>query len=120
MNEMEDWVWFTKKGETVLMMEMEETHLINSIKLMEKVTDQVSETERVAWSVASGFQGEMAQYYADQECDKLSETAFNCMVMLQRLIEVAKFRKINFHDKQSATKTQVLGVRTGRLKRKGG
>lgn len=59
--------WRQKSG-VIPISEMTDRHLRNSIKLLERRhDDQVS----ASFGFASTLTGDMATYYADQECDRL-------------------------------------------------
>ena len=58
--------WRTKEGKKIPVSAMTDGHLLNSIALLERTYRGVMSR---SFSFAATLSGEMATYYADQECD---------------------------------------------------
>lgn len=92
-------VWTCKNGSKVRICDMSNSHLLNTIKLLYKTA---AKNRNYALCYVPDFQGEMAQYYAEQEWDSLNEMsdldfAFNNYPILENLIEDAERRKLDIN-----------------------
>lgn len=64
--------WTMRDGTTIKIEDMTDSHLLNSMKLLERsVKDMREGTEVQACGFLSSLQGEMASYYAEQDVDAL-------------------------------------------------
>jgi hypothetical protein len=73
---MTDATWTTKDGTVILIRDMEDRHLLNTLALLQRC----AEAERVRVSMAylcfAGPQGEMAQIAFERECDRVDESTW--------------------------------------------
>jgi len=68
-------LWTTKSGERIRICDMSDQHLNNTMALLERYASKMlSEERNAAYSVLASLQGEMAQYYCEQDIDRLEET----------------------------------------------
>lgn len=66
--------WTTKDKRSIPIKEMTDSHLANTIAYLERTAPASQEIERENAMIGYGMlQGEMAQYYAEQELDDLFE-----------------------------------------------
>lgn len=81
-------VWTTKDGQRIRIKDMTDTHLMNTIKMMErKVEEEVAD---IPYPV---FQGEMAQFYADQDYEAaIRMTPYDRFELYGDMIEEANRR----------------------------
>ena len=64
--------WTMRDGTTIKIEDMTDSHLLNSMKMLERnVKDMREDTEVQACGFLSSLQGEMASYYAEQDVDAL-------------------------------------------------
>ncbi len=73
--------WKTKDGKEVEVKYMTDQHLLNTQRYMQRRVKSMSE-ESVACAGCS-FQGDMAQYYQEQDLDRLTEAALNTVDVLK-------------------------------------
>ena len=71
---MKNKVWTTKDGQKILIEEMTDQHLLNTIAFLERVHQ---EEIAAAWSCLSTLRGEMAQFYCENDIDKLESEESN-------------------------------------------
>lgn len=62
--------WTCKDGRKIKIKDMSDSHLKNTIAMLERAHSSLIEN---AWAACSILQGEMASYYAEQEIDGLEE-----------------------------------------------
>ena len=60
--------WTQRDGTKIRICDMKDSHLINSIRMLDRMAE---ENLSVAYAGASMLQGEMASYYAEQEIHSL-------------------------------------------------
>lgn len=63
--------WTTKDGQRIRIKDMEDSHLLNTIRFLERTWEK---RKASMLSDFPCFNGEMAQYYAEQEWDRLADT----------------------------------------------
>ena len=91
------WMWRTKNGTILRMKDMSDSHLMNSIYLLERLGQDCYSQELIAmYSFESGLQGEMAQECMSQEIDNMEETDWMAMMpqIYFDLLIVAKGRRL--------------------------
>lgn len=87
-------IWTTSRGTKVKIRDMEDAHLVNTILMLRRRAQaQIHELTPPC------FQGEMAQYYADQEYDALmemdeDEAAQSCFEIYEDLMDECERRKL--------------------------
>lgn len=80
-------VWTTKEGKRIPISKMSDSHLLNTIKFLERKSDAFD-------IIPPMFQGEMAQYYADQEYDDAMEHRMEILGMVELMKVEANKRGI--------------------------
>lgn len=83
--------WKTKDDKVLELFEMELNHLINCKKLLEKQLEEVSS----ATAYPPVMQGEMAQYYAEQEYEICLEEEENLIKKIKEFKKEIKKRLTN-------------------------
>ena len=63
-------MWTMKSGEKIRIKDMSDSHLINTIRILKRV--HADDTANL-FAFASTLSGDMATYYADQDCDRMIE-----------------------------------------------
>lgn len=66
-------IWKTRDGREMDIKDMTDSHLHNTIEYISRKLKQNYEMERLAWGTFSTLQGDMALYYAEQDCNRISE-----------------------------------------------
>lgn len=68
-------IWQTRDGQRIRVKDMSDEHLINTIRMLHSNGAKMKRAHiAAAYSVASGLQGEMAQFYADRDIDRMEAT----------------------------------------------
>lgn len=68
--------WTTRDKRSIAIKDMEDSHLANTIAHLQRCAPSMQDDERECMMVGFGMlQGEMAQYYAEQELDETFEEA---------------------------------------------
>ena len=86
--------WKTNKGEVLFVDEMKDSHLLNAHRLVNEACVVLSQNVNVAYSMASTFQGEMAQFYADREIGRMEDTSTKVFSIRRVLAEEIKKRNL--------------------------
>lgn len=63
-------VWITKTGLKLRMHEIDDRHLLNIIRLLER---RRLRDVSLGYAVLSGLRGEMAQFYAERDIERLED-----------------------------------------------
>lgn len=75
-------LWKCKDGRTLRISDMETSHIINSMRMLERMHEQM------LWSMpAPCFQGEMAQMYAEQEFDAYMDSSVEDVFPIYKHLE---------------------------------
>lgn len=90
--------WTKKDGSKIRICDMEDSHIINTIKLLVKKSSQIQNEALMYYPC---FQGDMAQMCAEQEWDNLNEMhpedfALQEFPILEYLWEEADKRKLKY------------------------
>ena len=65
-------LWTTREKQKIRICDMSDSHLLNTIRMVKRVAiREKAEQTRLAWSFASMMHGDMASYFAEQECDSI-------------------------------------------------
>ena len=64
--------WTTKSGKKILIYEMTNPHLLNAIKMIERIREEKLDAVEDAYSFFGDCRGEMASYYAGHMADEAS------------------------------------------------
>lgn len=68
--------WTTKAGEKIAIRKMGDTHLLNTIKMIKRYAGVALQSEiSAAYSCLASLQGEMAQFYCEQDIDRMEQTS---------------------------------------------
>ena len=73
--------WKTKDGKEIEVKDMTDCHLLNTQRYMQRRVNSIQEESVACASMC--FQGEMAQYYQEQESYALVEQVFNTVDVLR-------------------------------------
>lgn len=84
--------WVTKDKRSIPIKEMTDAHLINSIAMVQRRLEEVSDAYDACYS--NGLQGEMASYYAEQEAAIQSGALLKLSTAEQALTLEVKRRQI--------------------------
>lgn len=93
----------TKDGERILVKKMSDTHLLNTIRMLHRNAEKFLAAETsAAWSVLGTLNGEMAQFYCEQDIDRLEETTsedflYESVITYPELVREADRRKLKFN-----------------------
>lgn len=69
-------IWKCKDGRKVRVCDMTDSHLLNTIAMLERNASALLAQEiSAAYSCLSMLQGEMATYYCERDIDRLEETS---------------------------------------------
>lgn len=63
-------MWKTKNGEKIRICDMSDSHLNNTIAMLERKAEDL---HNITLESYPNFQGEMAQYYAEQEWEQVAK-----------------------------------------------
>jgi len=79
-------IWITKDGRKIKVKDMEDSHLVNTIKML------IRKYKRELIHLRSNitfptFQGEMAQFYAERDYDYLTDLCLDNSYDIEELIE---------------------------------
>lgn len=75
-------LWKCKDGRTIRIADMETSHIINSMRMLERMHEQM------LWSMPDPcFQGEMAQMYAEQEFDAYMDSSVEDVFPIYKHLE---------------------------------
>lgn len=66
-------IWKTRDGRLMDIKEMTDSHLDNTINYVARRLKENYQYERLAWATLQFLRGEMAIYYAEQDCDRICE-----------------------------------------------
>lgn len=67
-------IWKTKTGDKIRICDMEDSHLLNTIRMLERVAKQVEiQKEREGYQILSCLQGEMAILSVENELERLDQ-----------------------------------------------
>ena len=86
-------VWTTKEGKEIDIVDITDSHLANIIKFLKK---KIEDFGTIPYPY---FQGEMAQYCAEQEYEQAEEHLEECHYMLKEMKKEQK-RRFNPHTKK--------------------
>lgn len=92
--------WKTKSGQVLKIKDMTDSHLLNTIRFLERAGEKQMQQEiAAAWSCLSSLQGEMATFYCEQDIDRLEETTLEDWLNMtnpkyNRLVAEAEKRKL--------------------------
>lgn len=68
--------WITKAGEEIQIEDMTDDHLRNARAMLERKQLESRQTLEEAWPAMLSFRGDMAQYYANQDIERLEAYSF--------------------------------------------
>ena len=69
-------IWTTKTGHRLRICDMDDSHLLNSIRLLRRTAKLHMEREiAAAYAVGSTLNGEMAQFYCDLDINRMENTS---------------------------------------------
>lgn len=91
--------WKTKDGKLIDVKDMTDCHLLNTQRYIQRRVKAIQE-ENVACAGIC-FQGEMAQYYQDQELNALMEQLFNTVDVLRYFDGEVEHRRLESLEKQN-------------------
>lgn len=96
--------WTTKNGEVIKIRDLTDSHLLNIINMLIRSAAARHQQEiSAAWSALAGTRGEMAEYYLEQDINRLEDMSpleflYN-QEGFEQLVAEAHFRKIQkFED----------------------
>lgn len=84
--------WTTKEGVKIRIKDMTDGHLVNTIRMLERV--HASNIEMAMWEYAT-VQGEMAQYYMEQAIDEMFKESCD-HPLYGDMVEEAEKRKLDW------------------------
>lgn len=84
--------WKTKDGKLIEVKDMTDNHLLNTQRYMQRRVKDIQEESSACAGMC--FQGEMAQYYQEQETDALVEQVLNAVDVLRYFNDELKHRKL--------------------------
>jgi len=68
-------IWTCKDGRKVRICDMTDSHLLNTIAMLERMAGmQLGMEISAAYSVLAGLQGDMATFYCEQDIERMEET----------------------------------------------
>lgn len=110
--EHDDTVWTTAEGDRIPIREMDDQHLTNTIRWMRRNQDRILARYRMSVPEYPMFNGEMAQYYAEQDWEYEVErreraTRLEDIPAYNNLIDEAGRRRWNT---MPSVQTKVVGV----------
>ena len=82
--------WQTQSGKVLKVKEMTDSHLLNTQRFMQRKVVSISRETAACASIC--FQGEMAQYYQDQDLKRLTDDEFAAIDVLRGLNDEVKER----------------------------
>lgn len=69
-------IWVTKDKQRIRICDMTDSHLRNAIAMLErKCASRLAVEIRFGYQFLFGLQGEMAQFYCEQDIDRLEQTS---------------------------------------------
>jgi hypothetical protein len=89
--------WFQRDGTPIKIKDMSDSHLYNTIKMLERLFKQYSINLGEIWAIGSMLQGEMAQMAFEEDFDRLLEEEVSIdrrFPSYPYLIKEAKRRKL--------------------------
>lgn len=99
--------WTMRDGTTIKIEDMTDSHLLNSMKMLERsVKDMREDTEMQACGFLSSLQGEMASYYAEQEVDALMSMSDE-----EYLEEYTEYSELRDEYEKRKAKGELVDVR---------
>lgn len=96
-------LWTTKNGTKLRICDMGDSHLVNAIKLCQrKAASELTEEIGAAYGVLAGLNGEMAQFYCEQDIARMEESHpddfLESFPLFEKLCLEAERRGINPHN----------------------
>lgn len=86
--------WTQRDGNKIRICDMSDRHLINTIRFLKRVNqDEIS----AAYSCLSCLQGEMAQFFAEQDIDRMEDTPLEDRLPIYgKLLDEAQRRELYY------------------------
>ena len=89
-------LWTTKDGRKVRICDMEDDHLINTVRMLQRNGEARRINNSVYYATCMGPNGEMAQLAFEQECDQMWDATFESYVprIYYNLVDEAERRRL--------------------------
>jgi hypothetical protein len=89
-----DEIWVQKDGTEIRLQDMADSHVENTLRLLERVKPKIQDALSDAWAVSCAVSGEMASYYIDRDIDDLEEQVFAADQKISMFKDEIKRRKM--------------------------
>lgn len=93
-------VWVTKTGKRIPVEKMTDDHLANAVQFMRRQVKIAEQIESSSWAGLATLHGEIATYYAEQECDRASDDVSDRRMLLRMLEAECKRRGLKVKAKK--------------------